>query len=98
MRRVQKRCLTVAIFAHRHRRAIFERGDTRCAEGLGRNEPDWPFATLANRQYALAPYEVKECPLLWLGDVREAEVIFVNQNLSASRAPDERAGDRLACL
>jgi hypothetical protein len=80
--RVQKRFLT-AIFFHRSRRAIFERGATRSAEGLGRNEPDWPFATLASCQYALAPYEVKECSLLWLGDVREAEVIFVNQHLSA---------------
>jgi hypothetical protein len=80
--RVQKRFLT-AIFFHRGRRAIFERGDTRSAEGLGRNEPDGPFATLASCQYALTPYEVKERPLLWLSDVQEAEVIFVNQHLSA---------------
>ena len=80
--RVQKRFLT-AIFFHRGRRAIFERGDTRSAEGLGRNEPDWPLATLASCQYALTPYEVKECPFLWLADVQEAEVIFVNQHLSA---------------
>src|ERR1700727_1562169 len=83
--RVQKRFLT-AISFHRGRRAKFERGDTRSAEGLGRNEPDWPLATLASCQYALTPYEVKECPLLWLADVQEAEVIFVNQHLSASCA------------
>src|ERR1700733_15894761 len=80
---VQKRFLT-AIFFHRNRRAIFERGDTRSTEGLWRNEPDWPLATLASCQYALTPYEVKECPLLWLAYIREAEVIFVNQHLSAS--------------
>jgi hypothetical protein len=83
MTRVQKRCLTVDIFAHRDRRAKFERGDARSAEGLGRNEPDRTFATLASCQYALTPYEVKECPFLWLADVREAEVIFVNQHLRA---------------
>src|SRR6202035_3051678 len=95
--RVQKRFLT-AIFFHRGRRAIFERGDTRSAQGLGRNEPDWPFATLASCQYALTPYEVKECALLWLGDVREAEVIFVNQHLSApSTETDVTEIDRLVC-
>jgi hypothetical protein len=83
MTRVRKRCLAVAIFAHRDRRAIFERGDTRSAEGLGRDEPDWPFATLASCQYALTAYEVKECPFLWPADAREAEIIFVNQHLSA---------------
>src|SRR5271154_6410500 len=57
--RVQKRFLT-AIFFHRGRRVIFERGDTRSAEGLGRNEPDRTFATLASCQYALALYVVKE--------------------------------------
>ena len=81
--RVQKRFLT-AIFFHRGRRAIFERGDTRSAEGLGRNEPDRTFATPASCQYAFTPYEVKECALLWLADVREAEIILVNQHLSAS--------------
>jgi hypothetical protein len=50
--RVQKRFLT-AIFFHRGRRAIFSRGDTRSADGCGRNEPDWPLATLASCQYAL---------------------------------------------
>src|SRR5271156_4211953 len=76
--RVPKRFLA-AIFFYRSRSAIFERGDTRSAEGLGRNEPDWPFATLASCQYALTPYEVKEYSLLWLADVQETEVIFVNQ-------------------
>src|SRR6202044_391069 len=52
--RVQKRFLT-AIFFHRGRRAVFERGDTRSADGGGRNEPDWPFATVASCQYALTP-------------------------------------------
>ena len=42
--RVQKRFLT-AIFFHRGRRTIFQRGDTRSAYGLGRNEPDGPFTT-----------------------------------------------------
>jgi hypothetical protein len=31
----------------------------------------------------LTPDEVKECPLLWPADAREAEVILVNQHLSA---------------
>jgi hypothetical protein len=62
MTRVQKRFLTVAIFFHRGRRAVFERGDTRSADGGGRNEPDGPFTTLATYQCALTPYEVKECP------------------------------------
>ena len=44
--RVQKRFLT-AIFFHRSRRAIFERRYAGSTEGFGRNEPDWPFATLA---------------------------------------------------
>src|ERR1700727_3965245 len=69
--RVQKRFLT-AIFFHRGRRAVFERRYAGSAEGFRRNEPDWPFATLASRQYALTPYEVKECPLTWLADVPEA--------------------------
>src|SRR5580692_4089918 len=68
MTRVQKRCLAAAILAHQRRRAIFERGDARSADGLGRNEPDWPLATLASCQYALTPYEVKECTLLRLAD------------------------------
>src|ERR1700722_3777638 len=80
--RVQKRFLT-AIFFYRSRRAAFERKDTRSAEGFGRNEPDWPFATLASCQYALTLYIVKECLLLWSADVPEAEIIFVNQHLSA---------------
>src|SRR5271156_5042209 len=83
--RVQKRFLT-AIFFYRSWRAIFERGHTRSAEGFGRNESNWPFATLASCQYALTPYEVKECALLWLTDVREAEIILVNQHLSAPLA------------
>jgi hypothetical protein len=77
MSRVQKRFLT-AIFFHRNRRAIFERGNTRSAESLGRNEPDRPFATLASYQYALTLYVVKERPLLWPADFPEAEIIFVN--------------------
>src|SRR5271154_2176377 len=79
--RVQKLFLT-AIFFHRGRRAIFERGDTRSAEGLGRNEPDWPFATLASCQYALTPYEVKE-RLLFRSVNAPEKIIFVSQHLSA---------------
>jgi hypothetical protein len=52
--RVQKRFLT-AIFFYRDRRAVIERGDTSSAEGLGGNEPNWPFGTLASYQYALTP-------------------------------------------
>jgi hypothetical protein len=52
-----------AIFFHRGRRAIFERGDTRSAEGLRRNALDRPLATLASCQYASTPHEVEECPL-----------------------------------
>src|ERR1700677_2746486 len=47
---VQKRCLAVAIFAHRSRRAAFERGDARSANDFGRNEPDGAFAALASYQ------------------------------------------------
>src|ERR1700727_331888 len=85
--RVQKRFLT-AIFFHRGGGAPFFPRDTRSAEGPGRNEADRTLATLAGRQYTLTLYVVKECPLLWLADVRETEVILVNQHLSASRAPD----------
>jgi hypothetical protein len=80
--RVQKRFLT-AIFFHRRRRAIFERGDTRSADGGGRNEPDGPFATLASYQYALALYVVKEYPLLLITDVPESKIILINQHLNA---------------
>ena len=97
MSRVQKRFLTAAIFFHRNRRAIFERGNTGSAEGLGWNEPNCPFATLASYQYALTLYVVKECPLPWLADVREAEIIFVNQHLSAPPASNKLPVDRLAC-
>jgi hypothetical protein len=72
-----------AIFFHRGRRAIFERGDTRSAEGLGRNEPYRTFATLASYQYALTLYVVKERPLLWPVDLPEAEIISVKQHLTA---------------
>jgi hypothetical protein len=37
----------------------------------------------ASYQYALTLYVVKECPLLWAADVPEAEIIFVNQHLTA---------------
>src|ERR1700729_120262 len=60
--RVQKRFLTAIVF-HRGRRALFERGDTRRAKGLWRNEPNWPLAALASYQYALALYVIKEYPL-----------------------------------
>ena len=79
--RVQKRFLT-AIFFHRSRRAIFERRYAGSAEGFGRTEPDWPFATLASYQYGLTLYVVKECTLLRPANVPEAEIIFVSQHLS----------------
>jgi hypothetical protein len=63
MTRVQKRFLTVAIFAHRGRGATVERGDTRSADGFGRNELDEMFATLAGYYYALALDMLKEGPL-----------------------------------
>src|SRR6185437_6357981 len=80
--RVQNRFLA-AIVLNRSWRATFERRDTRSAERLGRNEPDWPFATLASYQYALTLYVVKECPLVWPADVPEAKIIFVSQHFTA---------------
>ena len=74
MTRVQKRCLTVAIFAHRSRRATFKRGDARGAESFGRNEPDEVFATLASYKYALALDVFKERALLWPVDVPEPKL------------------------
>ena len=65
---------------------MFERGDTRSAEGLGRNEPDWTFATLASCQYALALYVVKEYPFFGITDVPEPVIILVNQHLNALRS------------
>jgi hypothetical protein len=51
-----------------------------------RNEPDWPFATFASYQYTLTQYVVKECLFLWPANIPEAEIIFVNEHLSAPRA------------
>jgi hypothetical protein len=62
---------------------MFERGNTSSAKGLGRNEPDGPFTTLASYQYALALYVVKEYPLLRITDVPETKIILVNQHLNA---------------
>ena len=77
MTRVQKRFLTIAIFAHRGRRATFERGDTRSAGGFGRNEPDAAFTSLASYRNAFALDMLKESPLLWPIDIPEAEIVFV---------------------
>jgi hypothetical protein len=83
MTRVQKRFLTVAIFFHRSRRAIFERRYARSAESFRRNEPNGAFATLASYEYALALYVVKERLLFRPVNVPKTEIIFVNQHLSA---------------
>ena len=83
MTRVQKRFLTVAIFAHRGRGATLERGDTRSADGFGRHELDEVSATLAGYNYALALDILKESALLWPVDVPEAEIILVDAHLSA---------------
>jgi hypothetical protein len=83
MTRVQNRFLTVAIFAHRGRRAAFERGDARSADSFGRNELDKVLATLAGCNYALALYILKEGPLLWPIDVPKAEVVLVCAHLKA---------------
>src|SRR3984957_12483951 len=72
--RVQNRFLTVAIFTHRGRGATLERGDTRSADGFGRNELDEVSATLAGYNYALALDVLKEGPLLWPVDVPKAEI------------------------
>jgi hypothetical protein len=96
MSRVQKRFLTGAIFFHRSRRAILERGDARSAEGFRRNEPNGAFATLASYQYALTLYVVKERLLFRPVNAPEAKIIFVNQHLSAPRASDRRTRDRPA--
>jgi hypothetical protein len=82
MTRVQNRFLTVAIFAHRGRRATFQRGDARSADGFGRNEPDEVFATLASYNYALALDMLEEGPLLWPVDVPKAEVVLVYAHLT----------------
>jgi len=81
MTRVQKRFLTVAIFAHRGRCATFERSDARSADGFGRNELDEVFAMLASYNYALALDMLKKGPLLWPVDVPEAEIILVRAHL-----------------
>ena len=83
MTRVQKRFLTVPIFFHRSRRAIFERRYAGSAEGFRRKEPDGAFATLASYEYALALYVVKERLLFRPVNVPKTEIIFVNQHLSA---------------
>jgi hypothetical protein len=80
MTRVQNRFLTEAILAHRSRGAIFERTYTRSAERFRRNEPDRTFATLANREYTLTLYVVKELPLFRPVNFPEPEVIFISQH------------------
>jgi hypothetical protein len=97
MTRVQKRFLTVVIFAHRSRRATFERGDARSADGFGRNEPDEVFATLASFNYALAPDMLKEGAFLWPVDVPEAEIILVRAHLTPHRY-NQLCVKRSACL
>jgi hypothetical protein len=87
MTRVQKRFLTVAIFAHRGRRATFQRGDARSADGFGGNELDEVSATLASYNYALALDVLKEGPLLWPVDVPKAEIMFVCAHLNAPPQP-----------
>jgi hypothetical protein len=83
MTRVQKRFLTVAIFVHRSRRAIFERTCARSAEGFRRNEPYRTFATLASYDYAFALYVVKELLFFRPVNFPETEIIFVSPHLSA---------------
>jgi hypothetical protein len=87
MTRVQKRFLTVAIFAHRGRGATLERGDTRSADGFGRNELDEMLATLASYNYALALDVLKEGTLLWPVDVPKAEIMLVCAHLNAPAQP-----------
>ena len=77
MTRVQKRFLTVAIFAHRGRRATFERSDARSADSFGRDEPNAAFTTPANYRNAFALDMLKEGPLRWPVDIPEAEIVFV---------------------
>jgi hypothetical protein len=83
MTRVQKRFLTVTIFFHRNRRATFERACASSAEGLRPNKPDRMFTPLADDEYALAPYVVKELLLFPGVNFPETEIIFVSQHLSA---------------
>jgi hypothetical protein len=83
MTRVQKRFLTVAIFFHRSRRAIFERRYARSAESFRRNEPNRAFATRASYADALALYVVKERLFFRSVNVPKTEIIFVDQHLSA---------------
>jgi hypothetical protein len=78
MTRVQKRFLTVAIFFHRSRRAIFERRYARSAQSFRSDEARGALATLASHEYALALYVVKECLLFPPANVPKAEIIFVN--------------------
>ena len=87
MTRVQKRFLTVAIFAHRGRCATFERSDARSADGFGRNELDEMLATLASYNYALALDVLKEGTLLWPVDVPKAEIMLVCAHLNAPAQP-----------
>jgi hypothetical protein len=87
MTRVQNRFLTVAIFAHRGRRATLKRGDARSADGFGRNEPDRAFTTLASSQNAFALDMPEEGPLLWPVDVPEAEIIFVCAHVKPHNHP-----------
>ena len=85
--RIPKRFRTFLIFAHRGRGATLERGDTRSADGFGRNELDEMFATLAGYYYALALDMLKEGPLLWPVDVPKAEIVLVCAHLKAPPQP-----------
>ena len=87
MTRVQKRFLTVGISTHRGRGATLKRGDTRSADGFGRNELDEMFATLASYNYALALDILKKGPLLWPVDVPKAEIVLVCAHF---KAPPQR--------
>jgi hypothetical protein len=87
MTRVQKRFLTVAIFAHRGRSATLERGDTRSADGFGRNELHEMFAARTSYNDALALHILKKDPLFWPVDVPKAEIILVCAHLKAPPQP-----------
>jgi hypothetical protein len=87
MTRIQNRFLTVAIFAHRGRRAAFQRGDARSADGFGRNQLDEVFAALTRYNYALALDMLKEGSLLWPVNVPKAEIVLVCAHLKAPPQP-----------
>ena len=76
--------LTAAIFAHRSRRTIFERGDARGAGGLRRNEQYRSLASAASSQHTLAEYKFKEFLLFSVVNAPEAKITFVGHRFSAS--------------